>query len=137
MEESEPKKFKPERIEPRRRIQDSEANRSCSGKDFQGINPEVIVHRLNVDPMMRPVKQKKRSFGVERNKVIEEEVKKLLEAGYVSKVQYTEWLANVVVVPKIREMAYVHRFHRFEQGMPKRSIPFTTDRSLGGFNCRI
>ncbi|KAL0403666.1 UNVERIFIED_CONTAM: Retrovirus-related Pol polyprotein from transposon gypsy [Sesamum radiatum] len=71
-----------------------------SPSDFQGINPEVIVHRLNVDPTMRPVKQKKRSFGVERNKVIEEEVKKLLEAGYVSEVQYTEWLANVVVVPK-------------------------------------
>ncbi|KAL0404048.1 UNVERIFIED_CONTAM: Retrovirus-related Pol polyprotein from transposon gypsy [Sesamum radiatum] len=71
-----------------------------SPSDFKGIDPEVIVHRLNVDPMVRPVKQKKRAFGVERNRIIEEEVKKLLEAGYVSKVQYTGWLANVVVVPK-------------------------------------
>ncbi|KAL0355819.1 UNVERIFIED_CONTAM: hypothetical protein Sradi_4028800 [Sesamum radiatum] len=70
-----------------------------SPSDFKGINPEVIVHRLNVDPMV-PVKQKKRSFGVKRNKIIEKEVKKLLEAGYVSEVQYTDWLANVVVVPK-------------------------------------
>ncbi|KAL0400701.1 UNVERIFIED_CONTAM: hypothetical protein Slati_4100000 [Sesamum latifolium] len=50
--------------------------------------------------MVRPAKQKKRSFGAERNRIIEEEVNKLLEAGYVSEVQYTQWLANVVVVPK-------------------------------------
>ncbi|KAL0405074.1 UNVERIFIED_CONTAM: Polyprotein P3 [Sesamum radiatum] len=50
--------------------------------------------------MTRPVKQKKRSFGVERNRIIEEEVNKLREAGYVSEVQYTDWLTNVVVVPK-------------------------------------
>ncbi|KAL0385933.1 UNVERIFIED_CONTAM: Retrovirus-related Pol polyprotein from transposon gypsy [Sesamum radiatum] len=68
--------------------------------DFKGINPEVIVHRLNVDPMVRPVKQKKRSFGAERNRIIEEEVSKLREEGYVSEVQYTDWLANVVVVPE-------------------------------------
>ncbi|KAL0413601.1 UNVERIFIED_CONTAM: Retrovirus-related Pol polyprotein from transposon gypsy [Sesamum radiatum] len=71
-----------------------------SPSDFRVIDPEVIVHRLNVDPMMRPMKQKKKTFGAERNKIIEEEVKKLLEAGYVSEVQYTDWLANVVVVPK-------------------------------------
>ncbi|KAL0313264.1 UNVERIFIED_CONTAM: hypothetical protein Sradi_5725700 [Sesamum radiatum] len=71
-----------------------------SPSDFRGINPEVIVHRLNVDPMTRLVKQKKRTFGAKRNKIIEEEVKKLLDAGYVSEVQYTDWLANVVVVLK-------------------------------------
>ncbi|KAL0394443.1 UNVERIFIED_CONTAM: Retrovirus-related Pol polyprotein from transposon gypsy [Sesamum latifolium] len=71
-----------------------------SSSDFKGIDPEVIVHRLNVDPMMRPIKQKKRSFGAKRNRIIEEEVSKLIEAGYVSEVQYTDWLANVVVVPK-------------------------------------
>ncbi|KAL2240957.1 UNVERIFIED_CONTAM: Retrovirus-related Pol polyprotein from transposon opus [Sesamum indicum] len=68
--------------------------------DFWGINPEVIVHRLNVDPSMRPVQQKKRTFGEEKNAIIEGEVNKLLRAGYVSEVQYTDWLANVVVVPK-------------------------------------
>ncbi|KAL0446372.1 UNVERIFIED_CONTAM: Polyprotein P3 [Sesamum latifolium] len=46
------------------------------------------------------IKQMKKSFGAERNRIIEEEVNKLREAGYVSQVQYTDWLANVVVVPK-------------------------------------
>ncbi|KAL0434011.1 UNVERIFIED_CONTAM: Retrovirus-related Pol polyprotein from transposon gypsy [Sesamum latifolium] len=71
-----------------------------SPSDFKGIDPKVIVYRLNVDPQAKPVKQKKRSLGSERNNVIEEEVSKLLKAGYVAEVQYTEWLSNMVIVPK-------------------------------------
>ncbi|KAL2252586.1 UNVERIFIED_CONTAM: Transposon Ty3-G Gag-Pol polyprotein [Sesamum indicum] len=36
----------------------------------------------------------------EKNAIIKEEVGKLLKAGYVSEVRYTDWLSNVVVVPK-------------------------------------
>ncbi|KAL2241094.1 UNVERIFIED_CONTAM: Retrovirus-related Pol polyprotein from transposon [Sesamum indicum] len=68
--------------------------------DFTGIDPGVIVHHLNVDPKARPVQQKKRSFGGDRNEIIRQEVKKLLRAGYVSEIQYTDWLSNVVLVPK-------------------------------------
>ncbi|KAL2237388.1 UNVERIFIED_CONTAM: Retrovirus-related Pol polyprotein from transposon [Sesamum indicum] len=71
-----------------------------SPSDFQGINPEIIVHRLNIDQQVKPVKQKKRVLGIERNKIIEEEVGKLLQAGFVREIQYTTWLLNVVIVPK-------------------------------------
>ncbi|KAL2248495.1 UNVERIFIED_CONTAM: Retrovirus-related Pol polyprotein from transposon [Sesamum indicum] len=71
-----------------------------SSSDFIGVAPEVIVHRLNVDPTMGPVQQKKRNFSVEKNQVIREEVDRLLNAGYIMEVQYTNWLSNVVVVPK-------------------------------------
>ncbi|KAL2236241.1 UNVERIFIED_CONTAM: Retrovirus-related Pol polyprotein from transposon opus [Sesamum indicum] len=74
--------------------------------NLRGINPEVIVHRLNVDPSMRSVQQKKRTFGGEKNTIIEGEVNKLLRAGYVSEVQYTDWLANVVLVPKLGGATY-------------------------------
>ncbi|XP_011102006.1 uncharacterized protein LOC105180037 [Sesamum indicum] len=68
--------------------------------DLTGIDPEVILHRLNVYPTMRPMKQKKRSFGYDKNEIIRKEVDKLLKAGYVSEIQYTDWLSNVVLVPK-------------------------------------
>ncbi|KAL2248676.1 UNVERIFIED_CONTAM: Retrovirus-related Pol polyprotein from transposon [Sesamum indicum] len=71
-----------------------------SPSDFTGIDPEVIVHRLNVDPMARPVQQRKRTFGSNKNEVIKQEVEKLLKAGYASEVQYMDWLSNVVLVPK-------------------------------------
>jgi len=35
--------------------------------------------------------------------VAEEEVKKLLEAIFIKEVQYTTWLANIVLVKKINE----------------------------------
>ena len=67
-------------------------------KDMTGIDPEVAVYRLQVDPDYRPVKQKRRKFASERNKIINDEIQKLIDVGSVREVQYPEWLANVVVV---------------------------------------
>ena len=36
----------------------------------------------------------------ERDNAIAEEVHKLLDAGFIRKVYYSEWLANVVMVEK-------------------------------------
>ena len=63
-----------------------------------GIDPAVITHRLNTSPSFKPVKQKWRSFAPERQKAINEEVGKLLQAGAIREVEYPEWLANVVLV---------------------------------------
>ncbi|KAL0391024.1 UNVERIFIED_CONTAM: Transposon Ty3-G Gag-Pol polyprotein [Sesamum calycinum] len=68
--------------------------------DLHGISPDVITHKLSVNPSAKPVKQKKRMFGAERSQAIKEEVDKMLQAGYIRPVQYPEWLANVVLVPK-------------------------------------
>ena len=65
-----------------------------------GIDPAIITHRLNVSPSFKPVKQKRRSFAPERQKAINEEVGKLLQAGAIKEVEYPEWLANVVLVKK-------------------------------------
>ena len=48
-----------------------------------GIDPSVIVHRLHVNPDSPPIRQKKRVFAQERDKAIAEEVRKLLEAGFI------------------------------------------------------
>ncbi|KAL2237241.1 UNVERIFIED_CONTAM: Retrovirus-related Pol polyprotein from transposon opus [Sesamum indicum] len=68
--------------------------------DFYGIPPGVITHQLNVNPEAKPVKQKRRVFEPERNQAIKMEVDKLLEAKHIRPVQYPEWMANVVLVPK-------------------------------------
>ncbi|KAI3461303.1 hypothetical protein Pfo_017966 [Paulownia fortunei] len=71
-----------------------------SMEELVGIPPELALHQLNVNPIMKPIKQKKRTFGPERSQHIKEEVDKLLAANYIRPVQYPEWLANVVLVPK-------------------------------------
>ena len=68
--------------------------------DMGGIDLAIITHRLNVSPYFKPVKQKRRSFAPERQKAINEEVAKLLQAGAIREVEYPEWLANVVLVKK-------------------------------------
>ena len=57
-------------------------------------------HRLNVAPSAKPVKQKVRCFHPNRQLVIQTEVDNLLHNGFIRAVKYSEWLANVVVVPK-------------------------------------
>ena len=52
---------------------------------------------------MKPVRQKKLAFTPERQKAIDEEVDKLLEAGFIRKITYPDWLANIVMVKKANE----------------------------------
>ena len=42
-----------------------------------GINPSVMVHRLNMLPTFPPIRQKKRVFTQERDQAIAEEVRKV------------------------------------------------------------
>ena len=65
-----------------------------------GVDPAVITHRLKVNPSFKSVKKKRRSFAPERQKAINEEVGKLLQAKAIREVEYPEWLANVVLVKK-------------------------------------
>ncbi|XP_059627706.1 uncharacterized protein LOC132270544 [Cornus florida] len=66
--------------------------------DMPGINPSVSCHSLNVNPNARPVKQKQRRFAPERNRIIAEEVDRLLNAGFIREVYYPDWLSNIVVL---------------------------------------
>lgn len=52
-----------------------------SHEDMPGIDRRIIAHRLNVNPVMRPIKQKKRNFSPERNKAAANEVDKLITVG--------------------------------------------------------
>ena len=70
-------------------------------EDMGGVDPALITHRLKVNLSFKPVKQKRRSFSPERQKAINEEVGKLLQAKAIREVEYLEWLANIVLVKKV------------------------------------
>ena len=89
-----------------------------------GVDPAVITHRLNVNPSFKPVKQKRRSFSPERQKVIKEEVGKLLQAKTIKEVEYPKWLANVVLVKKANgKWRLCIDFTDVNRAYPKDSIP--------------
>ena len=57
---------------------------------MSGIDPSVIVHRLNVDPAHKHVIRKHRRFNLERYTTISEEVDKLLKAKFIREAHYPE-----------------------------------------------
>ena len=92
--------------------------------DMGGIDPAVITHRLNVSPSFKPIKQKRRSFTLERQKSINEEVSKLLQAEAIREVEYLEWLANVVLVKKANSKWRLYiDFTDINKACPKDSFP--------------
>ncbi|CAA0842863.1 Unknown protein, partial [Striga hermonthica] len=68
--------------------------------ELTGIEARVIEHRHNIDLSVRPIKQKRRHHGAEMDKIIEQEVDKLMNAGHIKKIQFPEWLSNTVMVSK-------------------------------------
>jgi hypothetical protein len=65
---------------------------------MSGIPREVMEHKLDIDSPFKPIKKKKRRYTPERCEIIQLEVIKLLEAGFIRIVDYPSWLANPVLV---------------------------------------
>ena len=68
--------------------------------EVSGVDPEFIVHRLNVDPSFPPKKQKPKRSAREHIEAVRSEVQKLNEAGAIKEIYFSEWLANTVMVKK-------------------------------------
>ncbi|XP_072064460.1 uncharacterized protein [Arachis hypogaea] len=68
--------------------------------DMPGINPDLMSHRLAVDPKAKPVAQRRRKMSSDRAAEVKKQVKALLEANFIRELPYTTWLANVVLVKK-------------------------------------
>ena len=95
-----------------------------SHEDMPGINPSIISHKLNINPTLRPVKQRCRVFSPERNDAVLEEVDKLLMANFIREVFYPDWLANVVMVKKnTRKWRMCVDFTDLNKACPKDSFP--------------
>ena len=65
-----------------------------------GLDPKVVVHHLAVKKSVRPIKQVQRRFHLDLIPQIENEVNKLIEAGFVREVNYPTWISNIVPVRK-------------------------------------
>ena len=90
----------PLKAEITRFLQENSDIFAWTAADMPGISPDLITHKLNIDPNRKTVKQKKRNFAPERQEAIKEEVEKLLKAGFIEEIQFPEWLANPVMVKK-------------------------------------
>ncbi|XP_017628455.1 uncharacterized protein LOC108471334 [Gossypium arboreum] len=58
------------------------------------------VHRLPIGQDYKPVQQKLRRMRPDIVLKIKDEVKKQFDAGFLQEVKYSEWVVNIVPVPK-------------------------------------
>ena len=71
-----------------------------TAKDQCGVSRSIIEHSLNVDPTVKPMKQKLRKMFEDRAEGAKAEVNRLLEARVIRPIDYPEWQTNVVMVRK-------------------------------------
>jgi len=67
---------------------------------MHGLDSQVAIHRFNINPDVKPVKQYQRQFHPEIMEAIELEVKKLIDSGLIREEQHPYWVANTVSVTK-------------------------------------
>ena len=65
-----------------------------------GVPRGLAEHHLRVDSKAKHVKEHLRWSAVQKRKAIGEEVARLLAAEFIREIYHSEWLANVIMVPK-------------------------------------
>ncbi|XP_010695334.1 uncharacterized protein LOC104907994 [Beta vulgaris subsp. vulgaris] len=105
-------------------------------EEMPGIDLEVAVHKLNIDPGQKPVRQKKRHLGPARNQSVDQEVQKLLKSKFTRETFYPDWIANVVMVPKPNDTwRMCVDYTNLNKACPKDSFPLPIDRLVDSTKC--
>ena len=89
-----------------------------------GLDPRVVMHRLNINSDAKPVKQQQRRFRPEIMEAIQSEVKKLIDSGFIRKEQHPDWVANIVPVTKKNgKIQICIDFRDLNEACPKDEFP--------------
>ncbi|CAA0819813.1 Unknown protein, partial [Striga hermonthica] len=97
---------------------------SWKHENMKGIDPGVASHKLNLDRTIRPVVQKRRKLGPDRQKALEEEVKKLIDNKFIKEAKYPTWVSNPVLVKKSNGLwRLCIDFSDLNKACPKDSYP--------------
>ena len=69
-------------------------------EDMLGVDPQVTIHRLNINPDAKPVKQQQRQFCPEIMEAIESKIKKLIDSGFIREEQHPDWIVDIISFTK-------------------------------------
>jgi hypothetical protein len=88
-----------------------EKHRSTFGYSLQDnlkrISPALCTHRIPIDFDSIPSREPQHRFNNAMREVVKKEVLKLLHAGIIYPISYSEWVSPVQVVPKKGSMTVV------------------------------
>jgi hypothetical protein len=91
-----------------------------SYKEMPGLDPNVAVHYLKIDPTFKPIKQASRRMRIELEEKVVEEMKKLIDADFIREEETPEWVASIVPVKKKWADSHLYGLLGLKQGVPQR-----------------
>jgi hypothetical protein len=94
--------------------------------NLTGVSRDIIEHKLEVNPSIRPKKHRLRKMSDEKVAATKVEVQRLLDAGFIREVYYPSWLANVIMVKKKNgKWRMCTDFTDLNKSCPKDDFPLT------------
>ena len=63
-----------------------------SASDLRSVSQDIIEHRLDIDPKIKPKKQKLRKMSDDKVAAVKAEVQRLLDAKVIREVKYPTWM---------------------------------------------
>jgi hypothetical protein len=66
-----------------------------SYEDIHGFYPTLIQHAIPIKEGIKPVRKKQRPINPALEATIRKELEKLLKAGIIVSVKYSEWVTNL------------------------------------------
>ena len=95
-----------------------------SYQEMPGLSPNLVTHKLKVDPNAKPMKQPLRKYRIDVEEKINVEVNKLLKARYIEEIECPSWLANIVPVKKKGGQIRIYvDFRGLNKACPKDKFP--------------
>ncbi|KAA3481557.1 RNA-directed DNA polymerase (Reverse transcriptase), Ribonuclease H [Gossypium australe] len=100
-------------------------------QDMPGLSTDIVVHRLPIREECKPVQQKLRRMRPDVVLKIKEEVQKQFDVVFLKVVKYSEWVANIVPVPKKDEKVQMCVDYRdLNKANPKDNFPLSHINTL-------
>lgn len=81
-------------------LQKGKINFVWTYKDMPGLDIDLVVHHLEVDQKIKPIKQKLCKMHPKVALLVKEELQKMLEAKFIRPIDYPEWVSNIVPIGK-------------------------------------
>ena len=69
-------------------------------EDMKGVPLEVVQHMIPIRDHAKPVQQGPYDMNPKYHTTVKEDIDKLLDAGFIYKIEYTEWVSPIVIVTK-------------------------------------